>query len=621
MAHSRPPLSKGPTGWGELFWESQASERGAVRFVTNVRPGFWERRDASTLRSRVEQCDEARRWASGLADRGVGPGDHVLLLLGDGRAFFSAFFACQLLGAVPVPLVPPWSRQRLEQHVARIRTVLALTTPRVSILDDRARSAVSALLSAAEERSFGRLVGPTELSTGSPIAAPVRVDPASPALVQFTSGSTSQPRGVVLSHNALIENCHAIGERLGFDEPDHVGCSWLPLFHDMGLIGHVLVPLLWQIPTVLLAPTSFVERPVSWLEAIAHFGATISTAPNFAYQIAASRIAEEATMALDLSRWRIAMCGAEPIAASTLRAFAARYGGNGLSARALCPVYGLAEATLAVTLSPPGVGAHSELLDREAFALRGEARVVNHGSEDRATAVAGNDVRNVATAGSPESPPLEVVDCGAPAPGVTVSIRSERGEKLAEGLEGDIWVESPARLDGYLRDPASTSEVLVDGALRTGDRGYLRGGHLFVTGRRKEMIIKAGANYYPREIEDAAARVTGVRPGRVVAFGVSDEGEGTERLIVACELAEGARDAPAIVERKVIGEVQLAVGVRPDEVLLLEAGTLSKTSSGKLQRLEAQRLYLESALERPREAVWLGARLLLARVRLKLGLT
>lgn len=597
-----PPHSD-PETWGELFWESQASARGDVRFVSNVRAGFWERPDSSALLSRREQCDEARRYAGGLRAEGVAAGDHVLLLLGDGRAFFSAFFACQLLGAVPVPLVPPWSRQRLEQHVERIRAVARLTAPRATIVDAQVRTVLSALLSKEDERAFGQLIGASDLSTGTPIPAPASPSPSSPALVQFTSGSTSQPRGVVLSHRALMTNCRAIGERLGFVEPDHVGCSWLPLFHDMGLIGHVLVPLLWQIPTVLLSPASFVERPVSWLEAVAHFGATITTAPNFAYQVAASRIPSEATASLDLSRLRIAMCGAEPIAASTLRSFAARYQANGLSPGALCPVYGLAEATLAVTLTSPAAGPKSELLDREAFGERGEANVLT-GPPD-------------AAAGGP--PPLEVVDCGAPAPGVAVSIRGADGSALADGLEGEIWVDTPARLDGYLHDPKSTSEVLQGGALRTGDRGYLRDGHLFVTGRTKEMIIKAGANYYPQEIEEAAARAPGVRPGRVVAFGVTDEAEGTERLIVACELKGEAVDAPATIERKVLGEVQLAVGVRPDEVLLLPAGTLSKTSSGKLQRLEAQRLYLEAALERPRVVPWLGARLLLARVRRKLG--
>jgi acyl-CoA synthetase (AMP-forming)/AMP-acid ligase II len=396
-----------------------------------------------------------------------------------------------------------------------------------------------------------------------------------PALIQFTSGSTGDPKGVVVSQRALLANARAIAEAAAFG-PEDATLTWLPLFHDMGLVGHLVTPLVAGVPATLMPPEVFVRRPVEWLSAVGRYRATVSTAPNFAYRICAKRIPERDLDGLDLSSLRLAMCGGEPVHAATLAAFAERFAGVGLRASALFPVYGLAEHTLAAAFPPPGRGPRVDVVRREPFAAGGVAEPAEGTSAADAT--------------------LSFVSVGQAMPGHAVRIVDAAGTPLPERREGEIEVSGPSRMDGYHGDAAATARALRDGWLRTGDRGYLAGGELHVSGRSKEMAVIRGRNVYPQDVERAAESVDGVRAGRSAAFGVPAEDQGTEALIVICELSSGARrdaDEELRLTTAIRRAVLAATGVTPDGVALAEPGTVPKTSSGKTQRALARARYLE----------------------------
>lgn len=598
MSAEAPEISEllqGAETWGELFFSRRQSKHDSTRVVSDFKRGFTERDSASRTWSRQEQWQAAAKAAGTLRAEGVVRGSSVVLLLPSPEEFIAAFFACQILGAIPVPLVPPWSLDRIDTHLERIAAVCRICRPQASVISGHALAALSAFSPGAlQERAFGRLVDPSRFLEAEPVTELcAEVKSCDAAMVQFTSGSTSEPRGVVLSHSALLANCFGIGAGLGFWKKHHIGCSWLPLFHDMGLIGHVLVPLLWSIPNVLLPPESFALRPESWLEAVSAYGATISTAPNFAYQVCTQRLSEAKTEALDLSRWEVALCGGEPILSPTLKGFSERFEKLGFREQAFCPVYGLAEFSLAVTLSDSAAVPESEAIDRQLFSEEGSARLVEGGE-------------------------LRMVSSGRVIAGHEVRIVDDAEEICRAGQEGSIEARGPSLMTGYLNDAVATAQCLHDGWLVTGDRGYLRAGKLYVTGRNKELIIKGGRNLYPQEAEAAAGAVAGIRPGRVVAFGIVDEESGTDLFVLLCESHEDEEQARLLLERQVLGAVRNAVGVRPDQVRIVAPGTLSKTSSGKLQRLAVRQRYLEGDLTTPGGKGLKLAKLWLARSRQRL---
>ena len=521
--------------------------------------------------------DLAQRAAGRLRAAGAGPGDRVLLILPTGPGFAAAFHGCQLLSAVPVPVVPPWSPDRLEEHVERIARIAAIAAPAVLVTTGE----IATLLRGTRDRhpalagALANLVVVEELwAEPAAATAPEPCEGQVPALIQFTSGSTGDPKGVVISQRALLANARAIAAAGAFGAGD-AALTWLPLFHDMGLVGHFVTPLVAGIPAILLPPEVFVRRPVDWLAAVGHYRATITTAPNFAYQICVRRIAERDLAGLDLSTLRIAMCGGEPVHAKTLAAFAERFAPVGLRAAALFPVYGLAELTLAATFPPPGRGPRVDVVAREPFVAEGLARPA-------------------APSGAPEAT-LSFVSVGSPMPGHAVRIVDASGASLPDRQEGEIELSGPSRMDGYFDDDAATAGALRDGWLRTGDLGYLAGGELHVSGRRKEVAVIRGRNVYPQDVERAAETVEGVRAGRSAAFGVPAADQGTEALILICELPPAARADPAEELRVLTGirrAVLSATGVTPDRVVLADPGTIPKTSSGKTQRALARARYL-----------------------------
>jgi fatty-acyl-CoA synthase len=350
-----------------------------------------------------------------------------------------------------------------------------------------------------------------------------------------------------------------------------VAVSWLPLYHDMGLIGFILGPLIYIGPVIILSTTSFARDPRVWLKAIDRYRGTITFAPNFAYAQVVKRLRRQDLVTLDLSCLRVAGCGAEPIQAQTLRSFAECLAPTGFRAEALMPSYGLAESTLAVSLHPRETSLRTELLDAEAF-KSGKAQPATE-NQGRAS---------------------ELVSCGFPLPGHQVAIVNEAGEVLPEREIGEVLVKGPSVAAGYFRNPEATAAAWRDGWLHTGDLGYLANGELFICGRSRELIIIRGANYYPQDIELMVRDLPGIKRGNVAAFGVNEGAE--ERLVIVAE-AE-AREGEAL-RQAIASRIQETVGLEVYRVVLVPAGTLLRTTSGKLRRRRIKQLYEQGELPEP----------------------
>jgi len=413
----------------------------------------------------------------------------------------------------------------------------------------------------------------------APAEGVVRPSPEALGVIQYTSGSTGDPKGVALSHRAMLANIRAIGRGLDVTAED-VAINWLPLYHDMGLIGSWLTALYHGIPVVALSPLSFLSRPERWLWAFHRYRGTASPAPNFAFDLCSHKIPDSALEGLDLSSWRAALCGAEPVRPETLERFIRRFEPYGFRREAMLPVYGLAETSVALTLTPPGRGPRYDRVERAAFLAEGRAEP--SGAADALTLV---------SSGRPvPAHEVRVVDPDAP------------DRDLAERRQGKILFRSPSVMEGYYQRPEATAAVRVGEWIDTGDLGYLAQGELYVTGRIKDLVIKGGRKYHPQDIERAAQRVAGVRQGCVVAFDAP--AERGEAIVVVAETARPAAEHERIV-REVVAAVAGEIGTPPDRVVLLPPRTLPKTSSGKLKRRETRTLFVKGGLAGRARPAWL----------------
>src|SRR5260221_7058499 len=369
---------------------------------------------------------------------------------------------------------------------------------------------------------------PIESRAAAPLGPQVPSGGEDLALLQYPSGSTGNPKGVMLTHANLLANIRAIGEALGV-RSDDVGVSWLPLYHDMGLIGSWLMPLYFGLPVVVLSTLAFLSRPVRWLRAFDRYHATLGAAPNFAYELAAAKISEADIDGLDLSTWRAALNGADRVLPATLDRFAERFARCGFRREALLPVYGLAESSVALTIPAPGRGPRVDRVERSAFERDGRAV--------QASPEGAGDDKNV----------ISFVSVGPAIARHQVRIVNDRDEDVAERVEGELWFRGPSATQGYYRNDAATDALFpqgtAEGWIDSGDRAYQAEGEMYITGRVKDIIILGGRNLYPHEIEDVVAQVPGVRKGCVAAFGAADPAKGTERLVVVAETR--ARDAAA----------------------------------------------------------------------------
>jgi acyl-CoA synthetase (AMP-forming)/AMP-acid ligase II len=513
----------------------------------------------------------ARRVAGGLRDSGVAGGECVALVYPTCVEFFDAFFGVLMAGAVPVPLYPPVRLGRLTEYDDRTAAMLRAVEARMVLADRRVRRLLGPAIEAATPDLGCQAL---EDLSGSETQTVV-VNEGDLALVQFSSGTTVDPKPVALSHRAIVAQTVLLNAFWpDSDGVVHSGASWLPLYHDMGLIGCIFPALERPGVITLLPPELFVARPVAWLRAISHYGATVSPAPNFAYGLCVEKIRDEEMEGVDLSSWRVALNGAEPVAPRVLRAFQERFSRWGLRSEALTPVYGLSEAALAVTFSAVERPFFSRRFDRDQLA-----------ESDRAV----DDPRGV-----------EIVSVGRPLPGFELRIVDRDRRELPPNRLGRLLVRGPSIMEGYLGRARATAEVLRDGWLDTGDLGFIADGELYLSGRAKDVLILRGRNYSPVEVEHAVDRVEGVRVGCSAAVSFFPERADSEVLVVLLESRRGEspRRFPEIAGAAVQA-VRTATGLEADHVEVLEAGTLPRTSSGKIRRHEALRLWRAGELGAP----------------------
>ncbi len=532
---------------------AQTPERIALRFLADA-PG------EQAVLSYRDLDQRARTIAAALQAR-AGFGERAVLLFPSGPDYVAAFFGCLYAGVIAVPAYPPESSR--QHHQERLLSIIDDAEPRLLLTVEALSDSLQGLEALAGASAPGLLA----VDRLDPQLAEQWREPELTgndiAFLQYTSGSTALPKGVQVSHGNLVANEQLIRQGFGIDlNPDDVIVSWLPLYHDMGLIGGLLQPIFSGVPCVLMSPGYFLARPLRWLQAISEYGGTISGGPDFAYRLCSERVSEAALAGLDLSRWRVAYSGSEPIRQDSLDTFAEKFAACGFDASSFFASYGLAEATLFVSGSRRGQGIGALELDAEAFAA------------NRAEPGKGS----------------VLMSCGYPQPGHAVRIvEPQQLQVLADNQVGEIWAGGPSIALGYWRNPEASARTFVemDGQtwLRTGDLGFMRDGEVFVTGRLKDMLIVRGQNLYPQDLEKTLEReVEVLRKGRVAVFAVDDQGE--EGIGVAVEISRNVQKAhtpEALITtlRRVIAD---ACRQAPAVVLLLNPGALPKTSSGKLQR-------------------------------------
>lgn len=517
--------------------------------------------------------------AAGLQERHVQSGQTVALMLPTSRDFFYGFFGILLAGGMPVPLYPPARPSQLEEHLRRqigiltnARAVAMITVPQAQPL---------ARLLRAQITTLRHVVTVSELTATAAPYTQVAVQTHDLAFVQYTSGSTGQPKGVMLTHANLLANLRIMGQRVHITAAD-VFVSWLPLYHDMGLIGAWLGSLYYAYPLVLMSPLAFLARPARWLWAIHTHRGTISAGPNFAYELCVRKLDDRDLVGLDLSSWRLAFNGAEPVSASTITRFSERLAPYGFRPEAMKPVYGLAEVSLGLAFPPVESPPQVDRIKRQPFMRSGSAEP------------------------APDADPtaLPFVACGQPLPGYQVRIVDTAGFEVGERQEGRLEFQGPSATRGYLHHPEATRQLFRGDWLDSGDMAYMVGNTLYLTGRAKDIIIRAGRNIYPHELEEALNSIAGLRQGCTAVFGSPDPVSGTERLII---LAETRTTDPAALEALRINVASLAtdlLGTPPDDVVLAPPHSVLKTSSGKIRRAASRERYERGDIGQRQHAVW-----------------
>jgi fatty-acyl-CoA synthase len=513
-----------------------------------------------------ELAADARRHAAHFIAEGVQPGDRIALIAETGAGFAAAFFGAIYAGALPVPLPLPTSFGGREAYVDQIRVQLTSCDPLMLLsppgLHDIVKDAATGLCAAHDWDEW--------FSGEAPDVALPKAKPTDIAYLQYSSGSTRFPHGVAVTHEALLANLSAHATCTHAAEGDRV-VSWLPWYHDMGLVGCMLAPMSNQVSVDYLATEDFARRPLSWLTLISRNpDASLSYSPTFGYDICARRISPSIPVAerYDLSRWRVAGNGADMIRPEVMQAFVDTFAPAGFKASAFLPSYGLAEATLAVTIMPVGEGIQCDLIDERTLSGATEPRA-DHRLPTRYRAI---------------------VNCGKAVPGLTIEVRDENGRILPDRKIGRVFVKGLGIMAGYFRDPEATAACMKDGWLDTGDMAYMKDGSLYIVGRAKDMIIINGKNHWPQDIEWAIEQLPGFKAGDIAAFSVTTpSGEEAPAVLVQCRTS--CNDERIKLRDAIKTKVKAITGMSC-VVELVPPRTLPRTSSGKLSRSKARNLYL-----------------------------
>lgn len=526
----------------------------------------------------AELAQQARAVASGLRQAGVAPGDRVAIMLPTGTDFFVAFYGALYAGAAATPIYPPARPSQIREHMQRQAGILR-NAGAVHLIADATTRPLARLLRAQvpDLKGIGTVAG---LSRGGDGTLPL-IAAADVALLQYTSGSTGDPKGVVLTHANLLANIRAMAAALRPTASD-VFVSWLPLYHDMGLIGAWLGTLVYGVPLVVMSPLRFLVRPERWLWAIHRHRGTLSAAPNFAFELCCRKIDDAAIEGLDISSLRMVANGAEPVSAETIRRFTERFARYGFRPEAMAPVYGLAENAVGLAFPPLGRRPVIERIDRAALSRRARAEPAPPDATDA----------------------LELVACGRPLAGHQIRILGPTGE-VAEREEGRLQFRGPSATTGYFRNTEKSRELFDGPWLDSGDLAYAAAGDIFITGRSKDIIIRAGQHIYPQEVEAVVGEVTGIRRGCVAVLGTTDPKSGTERLVVVAETRE-RRTAELDALRRRVGDAAAGLlQAPPEEILLVPPHAVPKTSSGKIRRTAARQLYERHGFGKPPALPWL----------------
>ncbi|MBX2812215.1 MAG: fatty acyl-AMP ligase [Myxococcales bacterium] len=546
---------------------------------------------------------EAQRRGHYFRSLGLQAGDRMALILPDGQDFVLSFLGAISAGIIPVPMYPPLALGKLDRYIETSTRIIRTSEAKLLLTSQSVSNILWSLVQRAPSLR--------DIHTSEDVARNAKeescnplddftVHASDPCFLQFTSGSTSDPKGVVVTHANLLANSRAIMiSGLRSDPAKDRGVSWLPLYHDMGLIGFVIAPLLNTVPVVFIPTLAFVKRPNVWMDTISKYRGTITFAPNFAFALAAKRVTSRRLEQLDLSCLRVVGCGAEPINGQTIRSFAEKFSTANLSPNAIMPAYGMAEATLAVSFDDLESPLKSILIDRDAYEVQGKVISLSSSPEPQST--------------SPEpQSTIELVSCGRTFPEHAVAVLGPKGQHLGDDQVGELAFWGPSVTAGYFQNEEASKYSIVEGWLHTGDLGFTRSGAIFVSGRKKDLIILNGRNYYPQSIEWEVEQLSAVRRGNVVAFSIA--GDSAEQLVIAAETKIQAHDQREALEQQITQQLQEQLGIRTHKVQLLSPGTLPKTSSGKVQRARTKVLYETGNLERGyNRAIGYSARFVVAK--------
>ena len=535
--------------------------------------------DGGEIISYRQLKESAIAVAAGLQQTGLQPGETVPLMLPTGRDYFFSFFGVLYAGGIPVPIYPPARLTQLEDHLRRqmavlnnCRAVTLITVPEARQLAHLLRAQVISLRSVT---TVAELIG-VRATFHSPSIGSQDV-----AFLQYTSGSTGNPKGVILTHDNLLANIRADGRAIKAN-PSDIFVSWLPLYHDMGLIGAWLGTLYFATLLVIMSPLSFLTRPQRWLWAMHRYGGTLSASPNFGYELCLSHIDENTLEGLDLSRWRVAFNGAEAVSPETIERLCQRFARFGFRAETMFPVYGLAESSVGLAFPPLNRPPQIDHVQRKALMNAGRAL----------------------SAASSEPHALRFVSCGRPLAGHQIRIVDSADRELPERYQGRLQFRGPSSTSGYFRNPEATAALFHGEWLDSGDLAYMAAGEIYITGRAKDIIIRAGRNIYPEELEETVGNIEGIRKGRVAVFGSMDPKSGTERLIVLAETREKDAEILAHLRSQIKAVATDLVWTPPDDVVLASPNTILKTSSGKIRRTSCRKLYERGEIGRKQRTVW-----------------